>query len=457
MIIKKKNIDMTEGIIWKKLAAYAIPIMIGELFQLFYTIVDSITVGNFVGSGALAAIGASETVVKVLVGFFNGMEVGFTVVIARYFGAKNQEKLNEAVNGVIQLGLLIGPVITVCGLAATHPVLRLLDTPEDIMTDAATYLSIYFWGAMGFVLYNTAAGALKAVGDVRTPLYCLLLSSLVNIALNLLMVIVFHLGVAGVAVATIISQWLAAIVALRAMMHRKHIFSINLIRYRLSIKTAWQFFRLGVPIAFQKTITSISNVLVLSRIAFFGGACLAGWTVYNKIDHILSVFIQSMGSSLSTFVSQNLGAKKYLRIERGVRMTLFGGAALFMPLAACLLLMRGPLVRAFGADPDMRYYAEHFILYITFFKLTQLLMNVYAGTLRGTGRMTLVTVIMLSGIVVFRQIYLLFITSVANIPWLVGLSYPAGWSFSGVILLLVYLFSVRKAWRERTPATDVTG
>ena len=147
-------------------------------------------------------------------------------------------------------------------------------------------------------------------------------------------------------------------------------------------------------------------------------------------------------------MSQNLGAHKYHRIRQGVRTTLLGGTAVFLPLAACLVLARGPLVRLFGADADMRYYAEHFVLYVTFFKLTQLLMNVYSGTLRGAGRMTLVTVIMLSGIVAFRQVYLLFIAAVANIPWLVGLSYPAGWTFAGVILCLMFHLSVQKEWRN---------
>jgi len=448
MFLKKKNIDMTEGVIWQRLTAYAIPLLIGELFQLFYTMVDSITVGNFVGADALAAIGASETIVKVLVGFFNGMEVGFTVVIARCFGARDRRKLDEAVNGVLQLGALMGFVITVLGLFLTRPILRLIDTPEAILTDASAYLSIYFMGILGFVLYNTAASALKAVGDVRTPLYCLLISSAVNIVLDLLLVIVFHLGVEGVAAATIAAQWLAAIIALRAMTRRKQIFTVDIRHYRLTAPNAWQFFRMGVPTGFQKTITSISNVLVLSRITYFGGACLAGWTVYNKIDHLLTVVIQSMGASLSTFVSQNLGARKYHRIRQGVRTTLLGGTAVFLPLAACLVLARGPLVRLFGADADMRYYAEHFVLYVTFFKLTQLLMNVYSGTLRGAGRMTLVTVIMLSGIVAFRQVYLLFIAAVANIPWLVGLSYPAGWTFSGGILCLMFHLSVQKEWRN---------
>ncbi len=448
MLFQKKSIDMTEGVIWRRLVSYALPLLIGELFQLFYTLVDSITVGNFVGADALAAIGASGTIVKVLVGFFNGMEVGFTVVIARYFGAKNREKLDEAVSGVLQLGLLMGIILTAIGLVITRPILQLIDTPETILNDASAYLSIYFIGILGFVLYNTAASALKAVGDVRTPLNYLLISSAVNIVLDLLLVIVFRLGVAGVAAATIAAQWLAAIIALYAMTRRKRIFTVDFIRHRLTAKNAWLFFRMGVPTGFQKTITSVSNVLVLSRITFFGSACLAGWTIYNRIDHLLTIFIQSIGSALSTFVSQNLGAKKYRRIESGVRFTLLGGACLFLPMALCLVLLRVPLVRVFGADADMRFYAEHFILYMTFFKLTQLLMNVYSGTLRGAGYMTLVTVIMLSGIVAFRQVYLLFIASVANIPWLVGLSYPAGWTFAGLILLLCYRRMLRSTWQS---------
>ena len=448
MFGKRKNIDMTQGVIWRQLSAYAIPILIGELFQLLYTTVDSITVGNFVGAGALAAIGASETIVKVLVGFFNGMEVGFTVGVARFFGARDQQGLDRAVNGVLQLGLLLGLAISAGGLLITGQILRMMDTPETLMAEARTYLTIYFAGALGFVLYNTAAAVLKAVGDVRTPLRCLLISSGVNIVLDLVMVIVFRMGVAGVAYATIFSQWVAAFIALRTMTRCGDIFTLDPRRYRLDGDTAALFLRLGIPTGFQKTITAMSNVLVLSRITFFGEACLAGWTVYNKLDHIMTVFAQSIGSALSTFVSQNLGAGQYRRLEKGVRVTSLGGAGLFLLISSAIVLLRQPLVRVFGSDAEMIYYGERFVLYITFFKLSALMMNVYAAALRGTGRMTLVTVIMLSGIVVFRQIYLLFITAVANNPWLVGMSYPAGWTFAAGVLMAIYLLRIRPSWRE---------
>ena len=448
MLGKRKNIDMTQGVIWRQLSAYAIPILIGELFQLLYTTVDSITVGNFVGANALAAIGASETIVKVLIGFFNGMEVGFIVGVARFFGAKDREGLNRAVNGVLQLGFLLGLAITAGGLLMTEAVLRLMNTPDTLLADTRTYLFIYFAGASGFVLYNTAAAVLKAVGDVRTPLLCLLISSAMNILLDLVMVIFFHMGVSGVAFATILSQCTAAIIAIRAMIRHRDIFTVAPLQYRLNGKTAALFLRLGIPTGFQKSITAMSNVLVLTRITFFGEACLAGWTVYNKLDHIMTVFAQSIGSALSTFVSQNLGAVQYKRLEKGVRVTFLGGAGLFLVLSSVIVLLREPLVRIFGSNVDMIYYGERFVLYITFFKLFALMMNVYAAALRGTGRMTLVTIIMLSGIVVFRQIYLVGITAFINNPWLVGMSYPVGWLFAGVVLFAIYRVKICRSWRE---------
>lgn len=443
----KKNIDMTQGPIWQQLAAFAIPILVGELFQQLYTMVDSIIVGNFVGRNALAAIGASEIIVKVLVGFFNGMAVGFSVLIARYFGARDREKLNKAVNTVLQLSLLLGIVMTVGGIVIIRPVLTLTDTPESTIPQAVTYLTIYFGGIVFFVLYNTAAGILRAVGNVRTPLYCLFASSALNIVLDLILVIIFKMGVAGVAYATILSQAMATVISMWVLLRRETDFDVSMRRYPLDGKLAWIMLGMGIPTGFQKTITSFSNVLVLSHITYFGEGCMAGWTVYNKIDHILTVFAQSIGSALSTFVSQNLGAKKHQRIEKGVLVSLWAGMALFVGIITVLVLVRSPLVLIFGSDAEMIYYAERFMLYITFFKLSQLAMNVFAGILRGTGRMTLVTVLMLSGIVVFRQIYLLVITRVANNPWLVGLSYPAGWTFAATALLLVYLFHTRKAWK----------
>ncbi len=455
MLLKKKNVDMTQGPIWQRLSSYAVPLIIGELFQLLYTLVDSMIVGNFVGPSALAAIGASETIVKVLVGFFNGMAVGFTVIIARWFGARDREKMDRSVNGVLQLGFFMGLIITVLGLLLSRTILRLVQTPLEVLPEAAVYLNVYFAGILGFTLYHSAASVLHGVGEVRVPLYCLFISSAVNVLLDLLLVLAFDMGVVGVAAATVASQCLAAVISLRALIVRRHLFTISVRRYPLDRKTAWLFLRMGLPTGFQKTITSISNVLVLSRIAHFGQACLAGWTVYNRVDHILSIVAQSLGSALSTFVSQNLGARRFRRIEKGVRQTLAGGTVIFVLLSAMLILIRRPVVRAFGSDLDMRYYAEGFIFYITLFKLTQLLMNVYAATLRGSGHMTLVTVIMLSGIVAFRQLYLLVITAVTDSPWAVGLSYPAGWTFAGLILLAVYLIRVRPGWRAEKEGIEL--
>lgn len=439
---------MTEGSIRHQLITYAFPILIGELFQQFYTLVDSAIAGNFVGPGALGAIGVSETIVRVLVGFFNGMAVGFTVIIARYFGAKDRERLDTAVNTVLQVAFFMGVAMTAGGLLLTGPILRLMDTPDDLFAQAAAYLTIYFAGILGFVLYNTIAGILRAVGDVTTPLMCLLFSSGLNIALDLVLVVLFDLGVTGVAIATIFSQWMATLVSAWVLIHRKQEFTVDLVKHRLDGKMALLLLRVGIPTGFQKTITSLSNVLVISRINYFGGACLDGWVAYSKLDNLFTVFSQSIGSALSTFVSQNLGAKKYRRMEKGVRDTMLGGTLIFLLLSTLIVLFRAPLVRLFGDDPEMAWYAQRFILLITFCKLSQLLMNVYAAALRGVGRMALVTVLMLSGIVVFRQIYLMTVASIVNTPWTIGLAYPAGWVFSGVALLLVYLLSVRKEWRE---------
>lgn len=448
MLFKPKNVDMTQGPIGQRLISYTIPILLGELFQQFYTMVDSAIVGNYVGRSALAAVGASESIVRVLVGFFNGMAVGFTVVIARYYGAKDNERLNHAVNSVLQLAFMLGAVMTGAGLLLLRPILRLMNTPEETFLPAVTYLTIYFSGILGFVLYNTVAGILRAIGDVRTPLRCLLISSALNIGLDLLLVLRFNMEVAGVAVATISSQWIATLLGLRILTHRSYGLKVDPLRHHLSADSALLFLRMGVPTGFQKTITSVSNVLVLSHIVFFGEACLAGWVVYNKLDHILGVFAQSIGSALSTFVSQNLGARQFKRLERGIRGTLAVGTMMFIAISAVLVFFRSAFVRLFGSDSETIYYAEQFVLVITFFKLTQLFMNIYAGALRGTGRMLLVTVIMLGGIVGFRQLYLAAIIHIVNTPWSVGLSYPAGWSFAGLTLFLVYVFKVRREWRS---------
>ena len=285
----KASVDMAEGVIWRQLYLYALPILLGELFQQFYNMADTIVVGNWVSADAMAAVGGTSSVTKVLIGFFNGVSVGCTVVVAQCFGAKNREKLRQSVHTILSLSVGFGILLSAVGILITPPVLRLLETPQEVFPLAVLYLRVYFAGMLGLILYNTITGILRATGNVRLPFLALLLSSAINIALDLLFVIRFSWGVVGVAVATILAQVISALCCLYALTQGGEESLFQLGQSKFDVSVAKEVLVIGVPTGVQKMLTALSNVVVLSYINFFGNASLAGWVVYTKVNHFIVV------------------------------------------------------------------------------------------------------------------------------------------------------------------------
>ena len=419
---------MTRGPILQQLVFFALPLMLGNVFQMLYNTVDSIIVGNFVSKQALAAIGSTTVIVNMLVFFFAGFAVGAGVVIGQNFGAKNLDRLHDAVHTTMAATFVLSLLLTAMGVATVRPMLVLMRTPEDVFTDAALYLRIYIGGISGLLIYNMGSGILRAVGDSTRPLYFLILTSVLNIALDLFFVLVLNMGIAGAAIATIMSQFVSAILTLLLLTRTKDIYRLEWKELRIDWPILKKIFAVGMPAALQSVITSFSNIFVQGYINVFGSDVMAGWASYNKLDHFILLPMQSMAMASTTFVSQNTGAGDEQRSHRGTITAILMTCSVTGAIAAVLAIWAPGAVRLFSPDAEVIRWGAMFIRVNVFFLLFNCINHVLAGALRGRGDSRGPMIIMLSTFVVLRQIYLYVVTHfVANTPALVGFGYPVGW------------------------------
>ena len=420
--------DMTRGPILQQLVFFALPLMLGNVFQMLYNTVDSIIVGNFVSKQALAAIGSTTVIVNMLVFFFAGFAVGAGVVIGQNFGAKNLDRLHDAVHTTMAATFVLSLLLTAMGVATVRPMLVLMRTPEDVFADAALYLRIYIGGISGLLIYNMGSGILRAVGDSTRPLYFLILTSVLNIALDLFFVLVLNMGIAGAAIATILSQFVSAILTLLLLTRTKDIYGLEWKELRIDWPILKKIFAVGMPAALQSVITSFSNIFVQGYINVFGSDVMAGWASYNKLDHFILLPMQSMAMASTTFVSQNTGAGDEQRSHRGTITAILMTCSVTGAIAAVLAIWAPGAVRLFSPDAEVIRWGTMFIRVNVFFLLFNCVNHVLAGALRGRGDSRGPMIIMLSTFVVLRQIYLYVVTHfVANTPALVGFGYPVGW------------------------------
>ena len=432
--------DMTHGSIIKQIILFSLPLMLGNIFQMLYNTVDSIVVGNYVSKQALAAVGSTTVIVNILVFFFNGFSVGAGVVIGHHFGARDLKKLHDTVETTMTATFVCCILFTVIGTLGVKPMLRFMDTPEDVFEDATTYLTIYFLGLSGLLIYNMGSGILRAVGDTTRPLMFLILTSVMNILLDLFFVLVIRAGIAGVAIATILSQFISAILILGLLTRTNDIYRLVWSDLHLDPAILRQILSVGLPAGIQSVITAFSNVFVQSYINAFGSDCMAGWSCYNKLDQFIMLPMQSMAMAATTFVSQNMGAKQEQRANRGTLMTV--GLSLLVTglIATTLFVFAEPAVGLFTAEDSVITFGALFLHTNVFFLLFNCINHVLAGALRGRGDSRGPMLIMILSFVVIRQIYLFLVTRfVANVPKLVGFGYPVGWACC-CILEVLYFF-----------------
>ena len=429
---------MTQGSIIRLLLAFALPMLIGQIFQQLYSTVDSVVVGRFVGKEALAAVGSTGSVINSLIGFFTGLAMGAGVVISQYFGAKDEKGVHDAVHTAILLTLLAAVAVTVLGISVTPTLLRLMDTPEDVLDGAILYLRIYFAGIGGLMLYNIGSGILRAVGDSRRPLYFLIFSASMNVVLDLLFVIAFKMGIAGVAWATIISQFLSALLTMFILSRSNESYRLIPRDLRIHSHILRRILAFGLPGGLQNSIVSFSNVFVQAYINAFQSSCMAGWASYNRLDAFAWLPMMCIGMANTTFVGQNVGAGNIRRAKEGTRAAVlmaYAGTAL---IVAGLMLFADDALKLFNSDADVIFYGRRFILYLSPFYVPFCASQIYAGALRGAGDSLSPMLITLFSFVIFRQTYLFIGTRFIDGPLFVGLSYPAGWLLSSTIMYIVY-------------------
>ena len=419
---------MTVGPIFGQLVLFSLPLMLGNVFQMLYNTVDSIIVGNFVSKQALAAIGSTTMITNMMVFFFNGFSIGAGVTIGQYFGARDMDNLHRAIETTMAATFLLSVVFSGVGVALVRPLLLMMSTPEDVFADAAVYLRIYIGGISGLLIYNMGSGILRAVGDSTRPLYFLILTSILNIILDLFFVLVLKAGLAGAAIATILSQFLSGTLILVLLTRTKDIYRLNWKELRLDFPILRQIFAVGLPAAVQSVLTAFSNIFVQSYINIFGSDCMAGWSSYNKLDQFIMLPMQSMAMAATTFVSQNVGAGNDRRADRGTVSALLLTCGITGVIIALLIGFAPSAVRLFSPDPAVIEYGVLFIRTNVAFLLFNCINHVLAGALRGRGDSRAPMIIMLSTFVGVRQVYLYIVTRfVANTPRIVGFGYPVGW------------------------------
>lgn len=436
--------DMTRGPILKQLVLFALPLMLGNIFQMLYNTVDSVIVGNFVSKQALAAIGSTTVIVNMLVFFFNGFSIGAAVVIGRFFGARDLDKLHVAVETTMAATFVLSALFTLLGVALVKPMLLIMRTPEDVFADATLYLRIYFGGISGLLIYNMGSGILRAVGDSTRPLYFLVFTSLLNIALDLFFVLVLKAGIAGAAIATILSQFLSAALILVLLTRSKDIYRLSWRELRIDFPVLGKIFAVGMPAAIQSVLTAFSNIFVQGYINVFGSDVMAGWSSYNKLDQFIMLPMQSMALAATTFVSQNIGAGNDRRSDQGTVAAMGVSFAITGVIAVLLVVFAPGAVRLFSPDASVIEYGVLFVRTNTFFLLFNCVNHVLAGALRGRGDSRGPMIIMLSTFVALRQCYLYLVTRfVANTPRIVGFGYPVGW-MACCVVELTYAWITRR-------------
>lgn len=436
--IKRADSDMTSGSIWKLLITFALPMAAGLLFQQLYNTVDTIVVGKFVGKEALAAVGSTSSIINMLVGLCSGLSMGASVVISQSYGAKDFLRLHDAVHTTIFVTIIMSVVATGVGILIVDPMLRMMSTPEDVFGAAHDYLTIYFAGISGLFIYNMGSAILRAVGDSRRPLYFLVFSAVLNVIMDLVFVIAFKMDIAGAAYATIISQFLSAVLVMFVLMRSAGPYAVHWSQLRINGDILKQVLSIGLPSGVQQGLTSFSNVFVQSYVNAFGSDCMAGWSSYNKLDVYALIPTQSIAMASTTFVGQNYGARQLERARRGVKQAMIMSISMTVVLCGLLVLFKDQLLTLFTNDPLVIQYGSRFIGIIAPFYFCACFNQTFAGAMRGIGKAKVPMIVMLSSFVLFRQIFLFVGTRLGGGFVLVSLAYPMGWVVCSIAMYVCY-------------------
>ncbi len=444
----KYEIDMCNGSIMDKLISFSIPLMLSGILQLLFNAVDIVVVGRFSGSQALAAVGSTSALINVFTNLFIGISLGANVLAARFYAAGKAREMSETVHTAITLALISGAAMGLIGFIFSKGALGLMGTPSDVIDQAALYMKIYFLGMPFFMLYNYGAAILRAVGDTKRPLLFLVVAGVTNAVLNMILVIAFHMGVAGVAIATVVSQMISCVLVLRCLYQTESAYQLRFSKLMMKGAYLKQIFLVGIPAGIQSTVINFSNVLLQSSVNSFGSVAMAGYTAANNIFGFLYAAVNSVTQACMSFTSQNFGVGKWKRMDKvlvncivltvGVALVLGGGAYVFGP----------ELLRIYTSDPEVIKCGMEVLLYTTVTYFMCGLMDLFPGALRGMGHSAVPMLLSVIGTVGTRIVWIYMIFPAHRSLDVLFISYPASWLITIVMQVLCF-WIVRKKLHKK--------
>ena len=433
-----QNNLMTEGSIVKSLLLFALPLIFGNLLQQLYNTADSIIVGNFVGANALAAVGSSGSPIYLLIGFSQGLAVGAGVVVSQFLGAKDHREAQEAVHTSLAIAVIMGLLLTVGGIACGRALLVAMNTPAEVLGDAVTYIRIYFGGVLFSVVYNMTAGILNAAGNSRRSLIYLAWASVTNIVLDLVFIVIFRMGVAGAAIATVFSQVVSAGMVTVALLRQPEETRLSLKKIRFQGGLLKRILYVGVPAGLQFVTFDLANLLIQSGINSFGDVAVAAWTAYVKTDSLTWMISGAFGVSVTTFVGQNFGAQKYDRIRQSVWVCMGMSVVLTGAMSALVITFRPVILGIYTTDPAVIRLGAYVMAWTVPFNALFMPVEVFAGAMRGTGYSVVPTVITCMCVCVFRVVWIFTVVRTWHRIELLAVCYPLSWLLAATVFSIVY-------------------
>ena len=437
--VRNERNSLTEGPIWKGILLFAMPILLGNIFQQFYNTFDSWCVGNFIGENALAAVSSSGSLIFMLVGFFNGVAMGAGVIIARYYGARDFAAMRRAIHTDVAFGLAAGVALSIIGVVFSPTILRWMGTPEEVMPQSVSYFRFYFCGAVFTVMYNIFVGILHALGDSRHPLIYLMVSTVVNIVLDLLFVAVLHMGVGSAALATTISQGISAVLCCIRLMKVEKDYRLVPGEIRFHMESLRNIIRFGLPSGVQNSVIALANLVVQSNINAFGREAMAGCGAYSKLEGFAFLPVTCFTMALSTFVGQNLGAGKYDRVKKGAAFGICCCMLLAELVGLVFYFFAPGLIGFFNDGPVVVDFGSRHMRTICLFYCLLAFSHCMAAILRGAGKATVPMVTMLVCWCLIRVTYITVAVRIVNELTTVSLAYPITWVCSSIVFLTYFL------------------
>ena len=443
--IQNSNSILT-GSIYKTILMFFFPILLGSFLQQLYSTADALIVGRYVNKEALAAIGATSYIINILIGFFVGLSAGAAVIISQFYGANKDKQLSDSVHTSIALSLISGVIIMILGAVFSPIILRLMNTPTDIMEPSVTYLRVYFLGAVPVLIYNMGSSILRAVGDSKSPLYVLIICTIVNIVLDLLFVAVFNMGIFGAALATLLAQLVSAIVVIVMLMRAELSYKLDIKKICFHKNVLIVMLKLGLPTGFQSVLYCFSNMIVQSSVNNFGTDTVAAWTAFTRIDNFYWMVIGAFGVAVTTFVGQNFGARNFDRIKKSVKITYAFTAMSAILLSLIFYIWSDPLLLLFTNETSVvnegiymfRHYCQYYIFFVG--------IEVFSGAIRATGDSFIPTIITAIGICGLRILWIFIAVPASPLIGTILCVYPLTWFLTSFVFTLYYL---RGKWLQR--------